>query len=152
MTGLRALKQAMLIVGIASSCWAGCTTSPEDVRIPVEGTVFLGDKPATNGAVILRPDAAKGNASKHEPRGMIGADGKFQAETTLQKGAPVGWYKIGVHVTEHMDPKEPYIAPKSLIAKKYNDPDTSGLSLEVVKTPAAGAYDIKLDPKASDSQ
>lgn len=129
----------------------GCHATPEDARIPVAGTVFLGGKPVASGAVILRPDAAKGNTSKHEPRGKIEADGKFQTETALQQGAPPGWYKIGVIATEPADPKAPYTEMKSLIASKYNDPDTSGLAFEVVQSPPAGAYDLKLDPKASNS-
>src|ERR1022692_2604787 len=96
MIGTRSAKSAFLLLGLSMACVTGCTPSPEDVRIPVEGTVLLGDKPLTTGTVILKPDAAKGNESKHEPRGKIGADGKYQIETSLQKGAPAGWYKVGV--------------------------------------------------------
>ena len=142
---MKAPSLAVPIVLLAGVWLAGCS-KPDDVRVPVQGTVFVGGKPATYGAVILIPDASKGNTSKHEPRGKIEADGKFTVQTTTQNGAPAGPYKVGVTVTEPPDPKNPYVVLKSLIDAKYNDPETSGLSLEVVPSAKAGAYDLKLAP------
>jgi hypothetical protein len=88
----------------------------------------------------------KGNASKHEPRGKIDAQGNYQIETALKKGTPPGWYKVGVMAFEPGDPKN-YVVGKSLIHEDYNDPDKTGIFLEVIKTPTPGAYDIKLDAK-----
>jgi len=134
---------ALLIGGLA-----GCASSPEDVRLPVAGKVMIGDKAAASGSVVFKPDAAKGNKSKHEPRGRINEDGGYVLETTTQKGAPEGWYKVGVTVTAPADPKNPYAEPKHLIARDYGDPELSGISMNVEKSPAAGAYDIRIDPKA----
>ena len=140
MTELNRLRVA---VGIALVCFAGCTGTPHEARLPVEGKVTLGDKPLTTGTVILRPDAAKGNDSQHEPRGKIDAEGRYQIETALQKGAPPGWYKVAVMAFEPTDPKA-YTAPMSLIPTKYNDPEQSGFSFEVTRNPGPGAYDLKL--------
>jgi hypothetical protein len=35
---------------------------------------------------------------------------------------------------------------RSLIPQRYNDPQTSGISVEVSKSAAAGAYDLQLTP------
>jgi hypothetical protein len=125
---------------------AGCRTSTEDARIPVEGKVTLGGKSLTTGTVILRPDVAKGNDSKHEPRGRIDATGAYRVETALQPGAPPGWYKVAVLAFEPTDPKA-YAPPVSLIPEKYNDPEQSGFSFEVTRTAQPGAFDLKLEPK-----
>jgi hypothetical protein len=110
----------------------------------VEGRVLWRGQPLTSGAVIFRPDASKGNTSKHEPRGPIDAEGHYKITTAHQSGAAPGWYKVGVIATEAADPKNPYAIRKSLIPAKYNDPDQSDLSMEVVKNPAPGTYDINL--------
>jgi hypothetical protein len=124
----------------------GCNTAPEDVRLPVEGKVTLAGKPLTTGTVILKPDAAKGNTSKHEPRGKIDAQGNYQIETALKKGAPPGWYKVAIMAFEPGDPKN-YVVGVSLLHEDYNDPDKTGIAIDVVNTPAPGAYDLKLEAK-----
>lgn len=127
-----------LLVGLA-----GCGSAGEE-QLPVAGSVFWRDQPLTSGAVILIPDTTKANTSKHEPRGPIGADGTYQISTAHQPGAPPGWYKVGIIATEAGDPQNPYAVRQSLLPAKYNDPDQSGLFLEVVKDPAPGDYDLKL--------
>src|SRR5271166_493857 len=128
---------ALLAVCLAGL--TGCGSSGES-QLPVEGKVWLGEKPLTTGAVILRPDAAKGNTSKHEPRGKIDAEGKYQVMTALREGAPPGWYKVGVIATEAIDPKNPYSPRRTVIPTKYNDPAEAGLSFEVVPNPPVGQY------------
>src|ERR1035438_3682935 len=54
MIGTRSAKSAFLLLGLSMACVTGCTPSPEDVRIPVEGTVLLGDKPLTTGLISRR--------------------------------------------------------------------------------------------------
>ena len=120
----------------------------KDGRLPVEGKVMLGAAPLTTGTVILRPDPDRGNTSKHEPRGAIDAEGRYQIFTVPgEQGASPGWYKVMVVATDPLDPKNPYAVRNSLIPTHYNDPDQSGLSLEVVKDTPPGAYDLKLQPK-----
>jgi hypothetical protein len=112
--------------------------------IPVEGRVKIGDKAMPNGTVIFHPDASKGNTTKHEPRGNIGADGRYRMLTHPHAGAPPGWYKVAVIATEPSDPKNPYSLPHSLLAEKFGRPDESGVSLEVRKDAPPGAYDLHL--------
>jgi hypothetical protein len=114
--------------------------------VAVEGKVMLGDKPVTNGFVMFKPDASKGNTSMEEPSGSIDAQGNYALSTGAKKGAAPGWYKVAVTAAENLDPNNPYFT-KWLIPEKYIDPQTSKLVVEVVENPAAGAYDFKLDPK-----
>ena len=146
-------RHFILLAGMAALAGycTGCG-APEETRLPVEGTVMLGNQPLTTGTVILRPDAGKGNTSKHEPRGTIDGSGKYLVVTSSgqagsKPGAAPGWYKVGVVAAVAKDAKNPYALAKSLVPAKYNDPDQSGIFLEVVNNAPPGAFDIKLDAK-----
>jgi hypothetical protein len=135
----------LLLAGLVAL--VGCGRG-SDSRLLVEGVVRLGDAPLTTGTVILRPDPDRGNTSKHEPRGAIDAEGRYRAFTTPgEPGVAPGWYKAAVVATEPLDLKNPYAVRKSLIPTHYNDPERSGLSLEVVQDAPPGAYDLKLHPQ-----
>src|SRR5688572_8282919 len=99
----------------------------------VEGEVKFAGKLLTKGTVILYPDESKGNTTKHEPRAAIEADGRYKVLTHPRQGAPPGWYKVAVIVTEPSDPKDLYSLPRWLIPEKYGKPEESGLSFEVRK-------------------
>jgi hypothetical protein len=124
---------ALTLVACISGCGDGAGAS-------VSGTVLVDGKPATKGSVRFVPDKSKGNTFGQEPTGTIGADGKY----TLK--APKGWYKATVVSSETPDSTKPN-ATKAYVAAKYGNPDTSGLSVEVVGSPAAGAYDLKVTEK-----
>jgi hypothetical protein len=124
---------------------AGCGQSGSAAMLPVEGQVKFKGKLLTKGTVVLYPDASKGNTSKHEPRAVIEADGRYKVVTHPQQGAPPGWYKVTVSVTEPSDPKNPYSLPRSLIPEKFSKPDESGLTLEVRSHAPPGAFDLDLD-------
>src|SRR5258708_7342139 len=117
---------------------AGCGQSGSATMLPVEGQVKFKGKLLTKGTVVLYPDPSKGNITKHEPRAVIEADGRYQVVTHPQQGAPPGWYKVTVSVTEPSDPKNPYSLPRSLTPEKFGKPDESGLSLEVRSHPPPG--------------
>jgi hypothetical protein len=123
-------------------CIAGCGSSGPGRLVPVKGTVTLDDKPLPTGSLVFKPDAAKGNNSPLEPAGTI-ADGGYSLFTKEKEGAPLGWYKVGI-VAEEASAADPYAPRKSLVPARYNDVETSGLSIEVSTSPAAGAYDLKL--------
>jgi hypothetical protein len=132
----RCLCSAMIFV------LAGCGRG--EITIPVTGKVLVDGQPLTVGTVIFTPDAAKGNASLHEPRGKLDANGVYQVYRTKDHpGAAPGWYKISICAQRLADPKDLY-SYVSVIPTKFAHPDTSGLALEVVDHPAAGAYDIAL--------
>jgi hypothetical protein len=133
------------VISAAFVLATGCGT-PREVRLPVEGNVTMAGKPLSTGVVILYPDVEQGNASKHEPRAKIEADGSFRASTGLQPGATAGWYKVAVISTNDAEARTDYSLPRSLIPKGYGDKEKSGLALEVRKDAPPGAYDVDLDP------
>ena len=122
---------------------AGCG-KPEEKMEPVEGQIQFEGKTLTKGTVIFRPDVGKGNTTLHEPHGSIGASGRYKITTHPRDGAPPGWYKVGVVVTEPSDPKNPYSLPRSLIPETFGKPEGSGLTLEVRSGAPPGAYDLIL--------
>jgi hypothetical protein len=138
----------VLIAGVFLAAAIGCGQGDGDLGrlVPVEGKVMFGGKPLTTGVVIFRPDASKGNTSKHEPRGPIDADGHYKLVTAEKKdGAAPGWYKVGIIAArQSTDAKNPYALPQSLIPSFYNDPEKSRLDLEVVEKPNPGAYDLQI--------
>jgi hypothetical protein len=135
----------LLGVGVFTLNPAGCDTG-KDRLVPVEGKVTVGDKPLPTGYVIFYPDAAKGNTSREEPRADIDPQGNYKLLTGARAGATPGWYQVAVMAADQTDPKNPYFT-KWLIPERYTDRQKSKLAFQVVEKPAAGAYDIKLDPK-----
>jgi len=122
---------------------------------PVSGKVTLDGKPLTTGSVTYHPDEAKGNKLEFSPNGTIGEDGSYTLSTStrtgLATGAPPGWYKVTVSTMAPMGGMggqpggKPAAMPKPIpINPKYTDPAHTDLSVEVVESPAAGAYDLKL--------
>jgi hypothetical protein len=135
-----------LAAGALLGAAAGCGGGGEKL-LPVRGKVTLDGQVLTVGAVSFRPDAARGNASKHVPTGPIAADGTYELITLKRQGAPPGWYKVVVFAdanalkpggTAHPLP------PAWLTKPRYRDEKTTDLSVEVVEAPRAGAYDLKL--------
>jgi hypothetical protein len=129
---------AMVAAGVLS-----CGTSAEKLT-PVAGKVTVNGSPLTTGSVTFHPDAQKGNNTPHIPVGTLDAEGNYKLMSSTKEGAPLGWYKVTVTAQEPIDPKNPYAPPKHMINPKFSDAETSGLAVEVVEKPAAGAYDLKL--------
>jgi hypothetical protein len=133
------------LCSVVFAALAGC--GPSEITVPVEGKVLVDGKPLTFGTVIFTPDAARGNDSLDEPRGKLDANGIYRASLKKERaGVPPGWYRISISAQRLTDPKDPF-SYESVIPTKFNNPETSGLSLEVVDNPAAGAYDIALSAK-----
>ena len=126
---------------------AGCGAGGPPM-VPVEGLVTVGGKPLASGTgtVIFHPDAARGNASKEEPRGVLDAEGRYRLRTGARDGASPGWYRVAVTAAKQLDPNNPYFTDW-LIPQRYIDPKTSNLSVQVVEAPGPDDYDLKLDPK-----
>ena len=122
---------------------AGCDSSGLGRIVPVKGKVMLDGKAVPTGSLVFKPDSAKGNTATFEPASQIGADGSYSLFTKEKQGAPLGWYKVGV-VAQEANPSDPYATMKALVPQRYNDPETSGIAVEVVESPAADAYDLKL--------
>jgi len=145
---MRHQRHRRLINGVAfcgmlcAAVW-GCGSGGEKLA-PVTGEVTVNGMPLTTGAVTFHPDAAKGNSTPHIPVGTLDSQGNYKLISATKEGAPLGWYKVTVSAQEPIDPKNPYAPPKHLISPKFSEPNTSGLEVEVVTSPAAGAYDLKL--------
>ena len=122
----------------------GCDSSGVGRLVPVQGKVTYEGQPLATGSLAFKPDAEKGNTSKFEPAANIEADGSYRLFTAEREGAPLGWYKVSVVAQSPADEKNPYAAMKSLIPARYAETGTSNLAIEVVETPPAGAYDLKL--------
>jgi hypothetical protein len=123
----------------------GCgKESGGDQLVPVHGKVSYKSQPLMTGTVILVADSAKGNMTKHEPRGPIDDQGNFEVDTAGRPGAPPGWYKIAVIANKPVNPSKPYAVTESLLPKKYGNAKTSELTFEVTEKPVAGAYDLLL--------
>ena len=139
----RVANLAMAAALLALGALNGCGSSGEPL-VPVEGQVQFEGKPLTKGTVILFADADKKNDTKHEPRGVIGPDGRYKIVTHPDDGAPAGWYKVGVVVVQPSDPKNPYSEPRSLIPVKFGKPAESKLFIEVRKDAPPKSYDLEL--------
>jgi hypothetical protein len=106
------------------------------------------------GVVIFRPDAARGNTAKDEARGSIDAGGNYKLFTgagrNRQEGAPLGWYRVAVVSVQTAEARQAPLQghmpppPQSLIPLNYNDPDQSGITLQVTEHASPGAYNITL--------
>jgi len=111
----------------------------------VSGKVTLQGSPLTAGIVTFTPDASKGNTSKLTAFGKIGEGGSYTIVTDGKDGAAAGWYKVSV--STDMPPMDAPIgkpAASITLNPKYKNPETSGLAIEVVASPNAGAYDLPL--------
>jgi hypothetical protein len=128
--------------------WAvgGCGDTGEKF-FPVAGKVTLANKPLPVGAVSFRPDAARGNHSKHIPTGAITAAGEYELITIQRKGAPAGWYKVLVFADANsLKPGTSAhpLPPVWLMNIKYTEEKTTDLFVEVVEHPGPGSYDLRL--------
>ena len=144
------MMRRRLLIAILTAVLAGCSTGERLTE--VKGRVLVGDKPVGKGMgfVTFHPDDKKGNKSLEEAVGAIQPDGSYTLITRERPGAAPGWYKVGVSIAEVMDPKNPYVT-KWLMPEpdKYQDWNKSGIAIEVVESPQAGQYDIKLPPLGS---
>lgn len=136
----------LLLILALGGLSTGCGKDDKVKLLPVEGKVTFVDKPLTTGYVTFYPDTAKGNQSQEVPSGVIDKEGRYFLESGTRKGASPGWYKVAVSAAKQLNPNDPYFT-EWLIPKDYIDYKKSGLAVEVVETPAAGAYDFHLKAK-----
>lgn len=119
--------------------------------IPAEGTLMVDGKPLEGVVVLFKPKTPEGKPAS----GTTDADGNFVLTTEINgDGAFPGEYSVGISKYESegpelptdVDPNDPnsmdavYEAldkqgrgskSKSVIAKRFNSPDTSGISATV---------------------
>jgi hypothetical protein len=131
---------------------AGCGYDEIGTIYPVSGRLLQDEKPLKikTGYVILKPDVEKGNGTKFEPAGTIDSEGRYVIYTKDRSGAPPGWYKVIVAASgeaENPKPDQSKMRPlsKSLLSQRYSQQKTTPLSIEVVGSPSAGAYDLNVE-------
>jgi hypothetical protein len=142
---MRALLGVLLIA--EALLVSGCDPSGAAKVVPVSGSVLLGADPLPSGIVTFTPDAGKGNTSNLVASGMIGENGAYSLQTENRAGALLGWYKVTIAnlpVSSGLG-RGGRSAPMQVpIARRYGDPDQSGISIEITETASPGAYDIRL--------
>jgi hypothetical protein len=115
---------------------------------PVSGTVTVGSAPLTGGVLTFHPEDSGGDKPKPSPTGQVEKDGKYSLTTLGKPGAPLGKYKVTVATNfpgMGMGGAGGDVKPDSVkVNPKYTVPTTSDLKVEVVASPAAGQYDIKV--------
>jgi hypothetical protein len=137
-----------LVCAFLAAVLASCGEDKIGKTLTVTGKVTLGGEALPSGIVTFTPDAEKGNKGNFNPTGTIGADGNYTLHTDTKDGAPPGWYKVSINTnmppaSKDMKPGETPPQPVA-INPNYNDPNRSGIRIEVTESPAANAYDIPL--------
>ena len=121
----------------------GCNKAVK--RVPVTGSVTLDGKPLTAGVVSFAPDNEKGNIHRVACIGRANS-GRYDLSTAAMQnfdngpGAPLGWYKV------YLDTSVPG-AEDLKINPRFKDLNKTPISIEVVESPAPGAYDIQFTSK-----
>jgi hypothetical protein len=130
----------------------GCGDASGVKTVPVTGQIIVDGQPlnARNATVVFKPDQSKGNRTPYEPYGTVDQNGKYTLFVAADKqGAPAGWYKVIVVAFEApaadlRRPGAPAKHNRLLANRKYGDPKTSTLVVEVVQKPKPDAYDLIL--------
>lgn len=141
--GTRRRRCARVLLLLALLAPTGCGTDGVGSLHKVSGRVTVNGSPLTLGSVRFVPDKARGNTTPTEPVGVIQPDGTYTLGTNGKPGAPAGWYRVTVTAAEQADSSRPF-AGKVHVAPKFNVPEKSGLSVEVVAKPGPGAYDLQV--------
>jgi hypothetical protein len=133
---------AFVAVLVALGCGSGGTKLN---LVPASGKITLDGAPMATGIVTFLPEDSN---QKFSPTGII-ENGTYKLTTDGKDGAPVGKYKVGVSphsMGMGADAKmpEPGKQPKVSLNNKFMNPTTSGIVIEIVESPAAGAYDVKV--------
>lgn len=132
----------------ASACWyfglaiciLGCGgPEPPESVYPVKGQVMYRGKPAVGAIVVFHKVGADPTAG--QPSGKVQEDGGFTLTSYLPgDGAGEGDYRVTVSWRESIGGSlsDPDYGPEKL-PKKYQSPDTSGLTVAV----ATGSNDLE---------
>lgn len=143
------LTSDFAVATLMSVLLCGCGDDEIGTIYRVNGRVLQNAEPfkVKAGYVLLKPDTEKANDTEFEPAGTIDADGNYVVYTKQRRGAPPGWYKVivtasGESVNPSPDKSSTRPISTSLLSPKYGQEKTTPLSIEVVASPPAGAYDL----------
>ncbi len=142
------LPLALLTVTLVAGGGCGGATAPTERLVPVSGTITLDGKPLAGATIMFWPDSAKGNQTTSQPYAEADSQGRYQLLLGIGKdkhsGSPLGWYRVIVEAWDLPKGKSSNHPPKLLSPQVYADPKKSPLAVEVIETPAPGAYDLQL--------
>jgi hypothetical protein len=100
--------------------FSGCEGRPD--RVPVSGKVLIDGQPLTRGYIRVVPSDARASG------GEIGPDGRFTLGCFEKAdGCVVGTYPVSVYAAEPLGAN----AKRWLAPRKYADPATSGLTVDI---------------------
>jgi hypothetical protein len=124
---------ALGVIAVALGC---AEAGPE--LIPVSGKVTIDGKLAKEGGVVFH---GEGN---RKMVGAIAADGSYKMMHKREEGVPAGNYRVTVFVTATPADAQgnPIDLPKTLSSKKFMDPATTPLAVQVQSSAPGGAYDL----------
>ncbi|CAN5286255.1 hypothetical protein BH11PLA2_BH11PLA2_10390 [soil metagenome] len=118
---IRTLLLAVTTLLLAGS---GCDSGPKLVHI--SGQVLVDGQPLRHGFVTIAPEGHRAALAK------LDSEGRFTMTTGPDKdgdGVALGTHKVAVNSIEHLGPgSQKWHAPK-----KYNDLQTSGLTVTIDK-------------------
>lgn len=136
----------LIVLALATGCSEGIgKTHSVNGKVTIDGSPLT----AKSTVITLIPDKSKGNNTPYEPAATVDSSGNYTVYTKNQRGAPPGWYKVvvtavGEPAPPATTPLKQRPAPKSLVPPRYGQASTTPLEIEVVASPASGAYDLKL--------
>ncbi len=116
---------------------------PVSGQLLINGKLVGSDKTKT-ATINYHPDTSKGNTAKSIAVASVMESGQYTLSYNGKSGIPEGWYKVTVHYSEPLNPKDPYSPLKQLISEKYNSKDSSELSVEVKANAPASNYELKV--------
>jgi hypothetical protein len=124
----------------AAVALAGCSFGQSvGPCVPVKGKITLAGKPLIGGTLMFIPLETDANAPR--PEAEIDAQGLYSLKTEGREGAPPGKYRAVV-TTSGLDKTQ-----DAQFNSVYSSWEKSPLVRQVTENAAAGAYDLKLDPR-----
>jgi len=124
----------------------GCGEGGGEKLVKVEGKATVNGQPLPGGTVVLTPIEARKGAT---PTGTVGQDGSFKLATGGKPGAPLGKYKVTLTPAPALPPEPTSATPPKAtkieknVHPKYENPEKTDLTIEVVNPPPAGGYELK---------
>lgn len=134
---------AAALLPLVLACGCGERGIP---RVPVKGEVLVNGKPlrGMKGAVTFIPNPDKGNESSQLATGALDADGQYVLATKGKPGVRPGHYKV---VVSAVPPGADRDSAKLAVPPRYAVEKSTPLEVEVVASPPAGGYPLKLTTK-----
>jgi len=109
--------------------------------LPVEGKVYVGDKPLLGGLIRFHP-VEHSEQVLNLVQGQIDGQGNYFIQTYHpypEKGAVAGKYKVSIEPSSNDRPQD------GMVQGKYRNDKTTPLEVTVQKDAPPGTYDIKIE-------